>query len=168
MQLGEFIMIKKYIKQLLACIGVFIAILSFIFLISAMITSIMTSDVLYKNMEKEILEKKRGSSFNHLLNNNQKDINFICAIPRYYHLYELKNKLLISKINYYKFILLDLSNNGEQTWWFLSFNNKNDIILYKMPYKFLLNRKDFFCFKPNSKLNYLGQNGVFFNLSVEE
>lgn len=157
-------MVKQHMKIFLVVCGIFVCILSYIFFT----LNIGVSNYIAQNIEKEILKNKKNTKLIDLIDKNQHDISLMCSVPRYYPLHKLKNKLPINNFNYYKFFLIDLFYGNEQSWWFLSLTSKDEVFLYRMPYKFVLDKKDFFCFTPDARLNYLGKHGMFFHLSVEE
>lgn len=146
-----------------AC-GIYVCVLLCIFFILDMNVSTLLAD----NIEKEISEKKNNILFSDLLGKEQHNTSLICAVPRYYSLRNLKDKLPINNLNYYRLYLMDYFYEYEHRWWFVSLKNKDEIGLYRMPYKFRLDRNGFFCFTPDARLNYLGEDGVFLDLSVEE
>lgn len=157
-------MVKNYVKIFWIGCSIFVCVL----LCTFFILNMKVSNFLADNIEKEILNRKNNIPFIILLDKKQNDTNLICAVPRYYSLHKLKNKLPINNLDYYSLFLIDLFYENEQGWWFLSLQNEGKIVLYRMPYKFVLNQKGLFCFTPNAKLNYLNKRGIFFHLSVEE
>lgn len=135
-------MVKHRIRIFLVVCGILMCILSYIFFT----LNIGVSNYMAKNIEKEILENKKSTKLIDLIYKNHNDISLICAIPRYYPLYKLKDKLPINNFNYYRLFLINLFYENEQSWWFLSLTAKDEIFLYRMPYKFVLDEKNFFLF----------------------